>query len=58
VNTPGYHVPSIVDSPANTYGFGHQPGNGDGWVCARKIGKTDNGGVLYEFFDNTLPASR
>jgi hypothetical protein len=55
----GYRVPGIVDDPANTYGFGHQPGNGDGLVCARLLGKTDNatGQPLYEFFDDTLPSS-
>lgn len=55
--TLGYRVPGIVDDPANTYGVGHQPGNGDGLVCGRLIGKTDptTGQVLYQFFDNTLP---
>ncbi len=55
----GYHVPGIVDDPANTYGIGHQPGNGDGLVCARLLGKVDKttGQPLYEFVDNTLPSS-
>lgn len=55
----GYRVPGIVDDPNNTYGFGHQPGNGDGWVCARLLGKIEKttGQPLYEFFDNTLPSS-
>ena len=53
----GYLVPGIVDDPANTYGVGHQHGNGDGWACARPIGRTENGAPLYEFFDNTLPSS-
>lgn len=55
----GYHVPGIVDDPTNNYGFGHQSGNGDGWVCARLLGKVEKttGQPLYEFFDNTLPSS-
>ncbi len=55
----GYRLPGIVDDPANTYGFGHQPGNGDGLVCARLLGKVDptTGQPLYQFFDNTLPSS-
>jgi hypothetical protein len=55
----GYRVPGIVDDPANTYGFGHQHGNGDGSVCARLLGEIEQatGQPLYEFFDNTLPAS-
>lgn len=55
----GYRVPGIVDDPANTYGFGHRSGNGDGWVCARLLGKVEKatGQPLYEFFDNTLPSS-
>lgn len=55
----GYRIPGIVDDPANTYGFGHQPGNGDGFVCARLVGKADptTGQLLYQFFDNTLPSS-
>jgi hypothetical protein len=36
----GYRVPGIVDDPANTYGFGHQHGNGDGLVCARLLGNS------------------
>jgi hypothetical protein len=53
----GYRIPAVVDDPANLYGFGHQPGNADGWVCARALGIPSAEGVLYQFFDNTLPAS-
>lgn len=55
----GYRLPGIVDDASNTYGFGHRPGNGDGVVCARLLGKADpsTGQPLYEFFDNTLPSS-
>ena len=53
----GYRVPGIVDDPANTYGFGHQAGNGDGWACAHLLGRTENGAPLYLFLDNTLPSS-
>lgn len=48
----GYHVPALVDSPANG-------GNGDGYICARALGErtTSWGGQLYLFADNQLPAS-
>ena len=51
----GYHVPAMVDSPSNTYGFGHQPGNGNGWVCGVPLGnQADSGLQIYNFIDDTL----
>ncbi len=51
----GYRVPAMVDSPTNTYGFGYQPGNGNGWVCAVPLGnRTDDGLQIYNFIDDTL----
>jgi hypothetical protein len=53
----GYHVPALVDSPA-ARSFG-QPGNGDGLICAVKLGNrlTPWGDSVYNFVDNQLPAS-
>jgi hypothetical protein len=53
----GYHLPVVIDDPTSGVRSFGQPGNGDGYVCAHLLGKTENGQPLYEFFDNTLPAS-
>lgn len=53
----GYHVPLLVDSPTSGVRSFGQVGNGDGYVCARLLGVTENGRPLYEFFDDVLPAS-
>jgi hypothetical protein len=47
----GYHVPAIVDDPANG-------GNGDGFVCGIPLGNqtTPSGNQLYGFSDNQLTA--
>jgi hypothetical protein len=55
----GYTVPALVDSPTSgllSYG---KPGNGDGYVCGVPRGNqlTPFGLPVYEFIDNTLPAS-
>jgi hypothetical protein len=55
----GYHAPALVDSPTSgvlSYG---KPANGDGYVCGVKRGNqlTPFGLPVYEFADNTLPAS-
>ena len=35
----GYRVPGLVDNSTTAgAGFGHQPGNGDGFVCAQPLG--------------------
>jgi hypothetical protein len=56
----GYHLPALVDdSTTPGVGFGHEPGNGDGFVCAQPLGNrlTPSGHQLYDFRDNTLPSS-
>jgi hypothetical protein len=55
----GYKVPALVDSPTSgvlSYG---KPGDGDGYVCGVQLGNqlTPSGLPVYEFVDNTLPAS-
>jgi hypothetical protein len=68
LSAQGYLVPAEVDNPASGvvgHGSGNgqawvqQPGNGDGWVCGRELGKqlTPWGDPLYDFIDNQLPAS-
>ena len=60
----GYHLPALVDDPGVALGnpqssaWVQQPGNGDGWVCARPEGNrtTSFGGPLYLFVDDQLPA--
>lgn len=55
LSAEGYRVPAEVDSPSNTYGFGNQPGNGDGWVCGVPLGnRSFNGLQVYNFVDDTL----
>jgi len=56
----GYRLPALVDDSTTAgVGFGHQPGNGDGLVCAQPLGNrlTPAGRQLYDFRDNTLPSS-
>ena len=53
----GYHLPLLVDSPTSGVRSFGQAGNGDGNVCARLLGVTENGSPLYEFIDDVLPAS-
>ncbi len=61
----GYHLPALIDNPDLVLGNSHsnawvqQPGNGDGWVCARPEGNrtTAFGGPLYLFVDDQLPAA-
>ena len=56
----GYHLPALVDDSTTAgVGFGHQPGNGDGFVCGQPLGNrlTPAGRQLYDFRDNTLPSS-
>lgn len=52
----GYRVPGMVDDPnSGLESFGN-PGNGDGWVCARPLGnQTGPYGQIYDFMDNQLP---
>jgi hypothetical protein len=51
----GYRVPAMVDSPSNTWGFGNQPGNGNGWVCGVPLGNQSYDGLqIYNFMDDTL----
>ena len=54
----GYRVPGQYDDPSSGLRSFGRPGNGDGLVCAKAIGKqtTPWGGQLYEFWDNTSPA--
>jgi hypothetical protein len=55
----GYRVPAMVDDPnSGLLSFG-QPGNGDGLICARRLGNqlTPFGAPIYNFMDNGLPAS-
>ncbi len=55
----GYGVPGLVDDPSSgIWSFG-QPGNGNGFVCARQMGNrvTHFGGPYYNFLDDGLPAS-
>jgi hypothetical protein len=54
----GYTVPAQVDSPTSgILSFG-QPGNGDGYVCAVKLGNqlTPWNTPIYNYIDNQLPA--
>lgn len=55
----GYHVPALVDSPTSGVLTHGRPGNGDGFVCAVPLGNqtTSFGGQVYNFIDDTLPAS-
>ncbi|MEO5746245.1 MAG: hypothetical protein ABIQ53_16890 [Terracoccus sp.] len=53
----GYHLPVLVNDPLSGVRSFGRPGNGDDYVCARLVGVTENGSPLYEFIDNTLPAS-
>jgi hypothetical protein len=68
LSAQGYQVPAAIDSPtAGLVGHGlgkgqswvQQPGNGDGWVCARQLGNqlTPWGDPIFDFVDNQLPAS-
>jgi hypothetical protein len=59
LSAQGYKVPALVDSPTSGIRSFGQPGNGDGWVCGVQLGNrlTPFGGPLYNFTDNTLPAS-
>lgn len=64
----GYRLPALIDDPTSGVvgqegqGEGNawigQPGNGDGWICGRHLGKqlTPLGLPLYLFIDNQLPA--
>lgn len=50
-----YQVPAQVDSPQNSYSFGHQPGNDNGYVCALPLGnRSFDGYQLYNFMDDSL----
>jgi hypothetical protein len=59
LSAEGYHAPGLVDDPNSgilSYG---RPGNGDGLVCGVQLGHqtTSFGLPIYDFIDNTLPAS-
>jgi hypothetical protein len=51
-------APKVDDPNSGLLSYG-RPGNGDGFICARQLGNqvTSFGGALYEFIDDTLPAS-
>jgi hypothetical protein len=55
----GYRVPGRLDDPSSGIRSFGSLGNGDGFTCAQEIGNrtTPWGGQLYQFWDNTLPAS-
>jgi hypothetical protein len=55
----GYKAPALVDSPTSGLLSHGQPGDGDGYVCGLPRGNqlTPWGTPIYEFIDNTLPAS-
>lgn len=55
----GYRVPALVDDPTSGVPSFGRPGNGDGLICARKLGNqlTPFGAPIYNFMDNGLPAS-
>ena len=59
LSAEGYHLPALVDDPNSGLRSYGRPGNGDGLVCGRQLGNrtTSFGLPIYEFFDNTLPAS-
>lgn len=52
----GYQVPTMVDDPTGGIDSFGNPGNGDGWVCARPLGNLVGPyGQIYNFMDNQLP---
>jgi hypothetical protein len=51
----GYQVPALVDSPDQRLSFGHQPGNGNGYVCGVPLGNQSFQGLqIYNFLDDSL----